>query len=249
MFNHYPEAQGYAYPKISHPRTGRRRDMASPMTLPENTFIDDEGVWNQVFASARDRSGGALFLDRDGVIVDEVNYLHKVADVRAIPAAAEVIQRANRLGVPVIIVTNQAGVGRGLYDWAAFAAVQQHILAGLARAGAGVDAVYACPHHQHAEAPWTHPDHPARKPNPGMLLRAARALAIDLTRSWIVGDRAGDLEAGRRAGIAGGLHVMTGHGATTGERELALAVGDDRYKAIGIADIGGALDHVPLLRE
>lgn len=224
-------------------------DILPPMTLPDSAFIDQEGVWNQVFPRAAERSGGALFVDRDGVLVDEVNYLHRIEDIRPIPAAARVIAQANRLGVAVVIVTNQAGVGRGLYDWEAFAAVQAHILADLERQGAAVDGVYACPHHRHAAPPWTHPDHPARKPNPGMLLRAAAAVHIDLSSSWIVGDRAGDLEAGRRAGIAGGLHVMTGHGSAEGERDLALAVGRDGFRAIGVDDVGAALVHLPLLQR
>ena len=218
------------------------------MTLPHDTFLDDEGVWNQIFSDTSGMSGGALFLDRDGVVVEEVHYLHKVEDIRQVPAAAKVIAQANRLKVPVIIVTNQAGVGRGLYDWTDFATVQRHILEHLALSGARVDAVYACPHHRDADTPWIHPDHPARKPNPGMLLRAAAALGIDLATSWIVGDRASDLEAGQRAGIAGGLHVMAGHGTKPGERDQALATGNANFQAIGVTDIGEASRHIPLLQ-
>ena len=218
------------------------------MTLPHDAFIDDEGVWNQIFTGTKGSSGGALFLDRDGVVVEEVHYLHKVDDIRLVPAAATVIAGANRLNVPVVIVTNQAGVGQGLYNWADFAIVQRHILDNLSLLGARIDAVYACPHHRDADTLWAHPDHPARKPNPGMLMRAATALGINLSSSWIIGDRAGDLEAGQRAGIAGGLHVMAGHGTAPGERDQALATGTPHFRAIGITDISEAPRHIPLLQ-
>ena len=146
-------------------------------------------------------------LDRDGVLVEEVHYLHRPADVRPVPGAAEVVREANRRGVFTVVVTNQSGVGRGYYDWCDFAAVQERMLEDLAAAGARLDAVFACPHHREALLPYRHPDPPARKPNPGMLLAAAAALPIALEESWIVGDRHGDLEAGRRAGLAGGLLV------------------------------------------
>lgn len=216
------------------------------MRLPDGATIDDEGVWNQVFTTP-EPGRSALFLDRDGVIVEEVHYLHRVDDTRIIPGAPAVIARANQRGIPVVVVTNQAGVGRGIFDWPAFADVQELILEQLAAAGAYVDAVYACPHHRHAEAPWTHPDHPARKPNPGMLLRAAAVLSVDLASSWIIGDRAGDVEAGRRAGIQGGLHVFTGHGSTDGERDLALALATGAYSVAGIASIADAPANIPFL--
>jgi D-glycero-D-manno-heptose 1,7-bisphosphate phosphatase len=164
-----------------------------------------------VFAHAN-RGGPALFLDRDGVIVEDVNYLQRVEDIQIIPGAAEVIAAANRFAVPVAVVTNQAGIGRGYFGWPEFSTVQDSILAALAREGARVDAVYACAHHPDGLGPYGHPDHPARKPNPGMLLRAAADLHLDLEKSWLVGDNITDIEAARRAQLAGALHVATGHG-------------------------------------
>jgi D-glycero-D-manno-heptose 1,7-bisphosphate phosphatase len=163
----------------------------------------------------------ALFLDRDGVIVDEVNYLHKPEDVRVLGGAAELIASANALGIPVVVVTNQAGIGRGYYGWPEFTAVQQAIDAALAPAA--VDAVFACPFHADGKPPYDVPDHPDRKPNPGMLLRAERLLGIDLAASWFVGDTAADVEAAARAGLAGAVHVLTGHGADQREAVLAAA--------------------------
>lgn len=185
-------------------------------------FIDAEGVWCQVLPGAI-RGGPGLFLDRDGVVVEEVDFLARAEDVALISGAAAVIAAANERRIPVILVTNQSGIGRGYYGWRAFAAVQDAILTELAARGARVDAIYACPHHPDAKPPYAHPDHPARKPNPGMLLRGAKALELDLARSWLVGDRAVDVEAARRAGFAGALHVLTGYGVK--ERAAAVAVG------------------------
>jgi D-glycero-D-manno-heptose 1,7-bisphosphate phosphatase len=167
-----------------------------------------------------------LFLDRDGVVVADTAYLHRVEDIALIPGAVAVIAAANRRGVAVVLVTNQAGIGRGYYGWDDFVAVQNAIASRLETAGARLDAVYACPHHPHGSGAFHHLDHPARKPNPGMILRAASDLALDLRRSWLVGDKASDLEAAKRAGLAGGQLVMTGYGETERPRAVALAAAD-----------------------
>jgi D-glycero-D-manno-heptose 1,7-bisphosphate phosphatase len=125
--------------------------------------------------------------------------------------------------------------------------VQARIIAELAAAGATFDAVYACPHHAEGQPPYNHPDHPARKPNPGMLLRAVEALVLDAETSWIVGDRASDLEAGRAAGLAGGLHVLTGYGERSAERKAALALADGRFRAVGGASIADVPAQVSLV--
>lgn len=221
--------------------------MMTMLSLPPGVLVDDEGIWNQVLCQSAAAGGPALFLDRDGVVVDEVAYLHRVEETRLVPGAAAVIARANRRRLPVVLITNQAGIGRGLYGWAEFTQVQGKMLADLAAAGARVDAVYACPHQSGGVAPYDHPDHPARKPNPGMILRAARTLGMDLARSWIVGDRATDLMAGRTGGLEGGLHVLTGYGERPGEREAALAVSDGRFLTFGADTIADALRLVPLL--
>lgn len=183
--------------------------------------IDAEGVWCEILAD--DCNGGpVLFLDRDGVVVEEVDHLYRVKDVRLVSSAADVIGSANRCNIPVVLVTNQAGIGRGLYEWADFAAVQRAIIAELEARGARFDAVYACPHHPNGKGEYFHPDHPARKPNPGMILRAARDLGVDLRSSWLVGDKAIDVEAARRAGLAGAMQVMTGYGTAEWQYSAAL---------------------------
>ena len=210
-------------------------------------ILDGGGIWCQVLGSKSVWSPApraALFLDRDGVIVEEVPYLHRPEDIRFIPGAAETIAAANRAGLPVVVVTNQSGIGLGLYGWAEFAATQEQILRDLGTAGAVPDMVIACPYHPDGKPPYLHPDHPDRKPRPGMLLRAAERLGLDLGRSWIVGDRAADMEAGRAAGLAGGLHVMTGHGSA--ERAVTRAPGFDQFAVRLGRSIRDALD-LPLL--
>jgi D-glycero-D-manno-heptose 1,7-bisphosphate phosphatase len=226
---------------------------------PDGARIDGDGVWSQILrrgetAVPRPARGEtavprpALFLDRDGVIVEDVGHLSRTADIRPIAAAADVIAAANRRAIPVVIVTNQSGIGRGMFGWPEFIDVQAHILDGLAAAGAAVDAVLACPHHPEGKPPYGHPDHPARKPNAAMLLRAAEQLRLDLSRSWIVGDRARDIAAGRNAGLAGALYVTADHGHHPDERASALAFAEkDRFRVLVGRTIRAALTRIPLL--
>ncbi len=184
--------------------------------------LNGDGVWCEILT---DLPPGrpALFLDRDGAIVEDTEYLCRVEDIVVIPGAAGVIAAANKRGLAVVIVTNQAGIGRGYYGWNEFKAVQQSLVATLAADGARLDAVYACAHHPEGREEFAHPNHPARKPNPGMLLQAASDLALDLKASWLVGDRAIDIEAAKRAGIAGAMQVATGYGMAERRRIAGLA--------------------------
>ena len=154
----------------------------------------------------------AFFLDRDGTLNEEVDYLCDPEQLVLIPGAATAVARLNALGVPVVVVTNQSGIGRGKYGWQDFAAVMNRMKTLLALENARIDAVYASPHHELALGEYAVADHPERKPNPGMLLRAAEEHGLDLGRSWMVGDKALDLEAGRRAGCRVAL-VRTGYGS------------------------------------
>jgi D-glycero-D-manno-heptose 1,7-bisphosphate phosphatase len=205
----------------------QRPQTVEPLEFGRLPQITADGCWCEVIGNAgNDTLRPCLFLDRDGVIVEEVGYLHRVEDLRLIEAAVPAIAAANARDWRVVIVTNQAGIGRGLYGWEDFHRVQSSLLAELAARGAGVDMVLACPHHASAREPYRHPGHPWRKPNPGMLMEAARRLSIDLGRSWIVGDHFSDLEAGRAAGLAGGVHVLTGHGRQHRETVASLATTD-----------------------
>jgi D-glycero-D-manno-heptose 1,7-bisphosphate phosphatase len=209
-----------------------------PPSRPGEHPLNSEGVWCQILALT-EPGRPALFLDRDGVVVEEAGYLSCVKDISIIPGAAEVIAAANKRRVPVVIVTNQAGIGRGYYGWAQFEAVQEAIAAALATKGAEISAVYACAHHPEAHGLFAHADHPARKPNPGMLLQAASDLGLDLKTSWLVGDKVIDVEAAKRAGIAGALQVATGYGAA--ERHLATKLKTPTFEVRfgrSIADAG-----------
>jgi D-glycero-D-manno-heptose 1,7-bisphosphate phosphatase len=207
-------------------------------------FLDDDGIWCQLPRPERAavlRGRAALFLDRDGVLVEEVGYLHRPEEVRLIPGAADLIAAANRAGLPVVLITNQAGIGRGYYGWAEFQATQERIEADLAAQGTALDMVLACPFHAQGQPPYRHPAHPCRKPRPGMILRAAERLGLDLAGSWVVGDRAIDLAAGRAAGLAGGAHVLTGHGAA--ERDAALELASGRFRVL----CAGSVAEMPAL--
>ncbi len=151
----------------------------------------------------------ACFLDRDGVVVREVNYLSRPQDLELEPGVAATIAALNARGVPVVLVTNQSGLARGYFDWADFAAIQARLYDFLAPAWC--DLVLACPFHPQGQR-YRHPNHPWRKPNPGMLYHAARILRLDLSRSVLVGDSLSDLQAAARAGLPTAAHVLSGHG-------------------------------------
>jgi D-glycero-D-manno-heptose 1,7-bisphosphate phosphatase len=184
-----------------------------------------------------------VFLDRDGTLNEEVGYLHRPEDVVLIAGSGAALARLNARGIPVLVVTNQAGIGRGKYGWAEFQAVMDRIGELLAQAGAHMDGVYAAPHHPKGLGAYQDADHPDRKPNPGMLLRAAEEHGLDLGRSWMIGDKALDLAAGRNAGCRVAL-VRTGYGeevdgalADLVARDLEAAV--DRILAEWAADEPG----------
>ncbi len=149
----------------------------------------------------------AVFLDRDGTINVEVNYLHRPADLRLIPGASGAIQRLNLAGFVVVVVTNQAGIARGFYTEAELHALHTHLNALLASDGGRIDAFYWCPHHPDFTGPCR-----CRKPGTAMLEAAAADHGLDLGRSWLIGDNTGDIGAGQAAGCRSIL-VRTGYGA------------------------------------
>jgi D-glycero-D-manno-heptose 1,7-bisphosphate phosphatase len=172
----------------------------------------------------------ALFLDRDGTLNEEVDYLSNPDDLVLIPGSAAALAKVNARGIPVVVITNQSGIGRGRYDWLDFAAVMSRMDTLLGLEKAHIDAVYASPHHEKGQGDYAVADHPDRKPNPGMLLRAAEEHNLDLSRSWMIGDKDIDLEAGRRAGCKVAL-VRTGYG-TEVEGDLADLVAADLPEAL-----------------
>lgn len=158
----------------------------------------------------------AVFLDRDGTLNVESGYVHRWEDWEWIHGAIDAITRLNRMGLLVVVVSNQAGVARGYYDEAAIQRLHDAANRDLAHYGARIDAYYYCPHHpEHGEIR----DCACRKPAPGLLIQAAHDLDIDLARSWLVGDKATDIEAGIAAGVSPIL-VETGYG----EKERMLII-------------------------
>jgi D-glycero-D-manno-heptose 1,7-bisphosphate phosphatase len=146
----------------------------------------------------------AVLFDRDGVLNIDHGYVGEMARLEWAPGARQAIAALNRSGVLAIVVTNQSGVARGLFDLAAVEALHAHMQADLAAEDAHIDAFYLCPFHAEARVEaFFHPDHPDRKPNPGMILRAIADWDIDPARAVVIGDKDSDLEAARRAGVAG----------------------------------------------
>jgi D-glycero-D-manno-heptose 1,7-bisphosphate phosphatase len=146
----------------------------------------------------------AAFLDRDGVLNVDHGYVHRIEDLQVIEGAPAAVRRLNDAGYLVIVVTNQSGIGRGYYDEAAMNAVHDHLTEAFERAGARIDAFYHCPFHPKALVEHLrHPDHPDRKPNPGLILRAMQDWDVGPNGSFMVGDKDSDMQAAQRAGIPG----------------------------------------------
>ena len=140
----------------------------------------------------------AVFLDKDGTLVEDVPYSVDPAQLRFTPNAVEALRLLAEHGYALVVASNQSGLARGLFDRAALARLQAALEAMLARDGIHLAGFYVCPHAPSGDA--RRPSCLCRKPAPGMLRQAARALHIDLARSWMVGDILNDVEAGRRAG-------------------------------------------------
>jgi D-glycero-D-manno-heptose 1,7-bisphosphate phosphatase len=152
----------------------------------------------------------AVFLDRDGTISEEMGYINHIDRLRIFPYAADSIRRLNEAQIPVVVITNQSGIARNIFPETLVHQIHKQMIAELASGGAWIDAIYFCPHRKEDACD-------CRKPNPGLLERAAREHGLDLQASWVVGDRYADVEMAHRAG-GRGILVMTGYGK--GEYEL-----------------------------
>ena len=177
----------------------------------------DESPRRRVAASPR-RSSRAIFLDRDGTLNEEVGYITDPSQFRLYDFAAEAVRRINQAGRLAIVLTNQSGIARGLYDEAFLGEVHAGMQAALARADARIDGIYYCPHHPEIGAPPYRQPCDCRKPKPGMMLRAAREFDLDLASCVMIGDRYGDVATAHAAGARGVL-LLSGHGAKEYERE------------------------------
>lgn len=155
----------------------------------------------------------AAFLDRDGTIIRDTGFLHDPAQVALLPGAASAIRRFNAAGLPVVIVSNQSGIARGLYPESAYHAVQARLVELLAAEGARIDASYFCPHHPQFSGPCD-----CRKPGLLLFHRASQDHGIDLSQSLYIGDRPSDIEPARHLG-GRPFMVRTGQG----EQHLQVA--------------------------
>ena len=153
----------------------------------------------------------AVFIDRDGTLTEEVGYVNHPSRLRLLPRAAQAIRRLNEAGVAAVLATNQAGIARGYFSQDVLHAVNDALVSQLKDAGAHLDGIYVCSHHPHEGQPPFRADCDCRKPKPGLLVRAAAELGLDLRASTMVGDKPSDLVPARAVGARGVL-VLTGYG-------------------------------------
>jgi len=148
----------------------------------------------------------AVIFDRDGVLNVDHGYVYEIDKLEWVAGAKRAVRRCNDAGVLAIVATNQSGIGRGYYDEASMHALHEQMLADLAAEGAHLDAIYYCPYHPQArDEALRHPDHPHRKPNPGMILQALEEWSLDPAEVILIGDKGTDMEAAERAGVQGFL--------------------------------------------
>jgi histidinol-phosphate phosphatase family protein len=166
----------------------------------------------------------AVFLDRDGTMIREVQFLRRPEDLVWLPATVEAIRLLNRAGFVVCVTTNQSGVGRGLYTEADVQVLHDLMTSTLEAAGARVDAWFYCPHHPDATVTALRQVCECRKPRPGMIRRAAERFPLDLDRSFVIGDRLTDVGLAASVGARGVL-VRTGYGEHTIAEQAGAASG------------------------
>lgn len=153
----------------------------------------------------------AVFIDRDGTLTEEVGYVNHPSRLRLLPRSAEAIRRLNRAGIAAVVATNQAGIARGYFSEDVMHAVHERLVEQLEDAGAHLDGLYVCPHHPTEGVAPFRAECDCRKPKPGLLVRAARDLDLDLGGSIMVGDKASDLLVAGPVG-ARAILVLTGYG-------------------------------------
>lgn len=153
----------------------------------------------------------AAFIDRDGVINEERNYVHRIADFVLLPGVVEGLSLLRDAGYLLIVVTNQAGIARGYYEQAEMDRLHDHLCELLAEQGVLLDAIYFCPHHPQGRIEALAIECDCRKPSPGMLLQASKDFNLNLSTSVLIGDKYSDVQAGKRAGVGRIAIVESGH--------------------------------------
>lgn len=188
----------------------------------------------------------AVFLDRDGTMIEDVGYLNRLEQIAFFPWTVDAIRALNRAGLPVVVITNQAGIARGLFTEAFVDETHRAISEYLERGRARVDSYYFCPHHPRGTVDAYTRRCDCRKPGPALLQRAARDLGLDLSKSFMVGDKWLDVGAAESVGARGVL-VRTGLGAAQEQRGspdlTAAAIVDNLAAAASWILLKSAIDH------
>jgi D-glycero-D-manno-heptose 1,7-bisphosphate phosphatase len=180
----------------------------------------------------------AVFLDRDGTMIEDVGYLGRFSGVRWFPYTIDAVRLLNRAGFLVCVTTNQAGVARGYYGEADVRTLHEQMAQVLAEGGARVDGWFYCPHHPHADLEAYRVACTCRKPEPGLIRQAAERWPIDLAASFVIGDKLADVEAAARAGARGVL-VRTGYGEAIAQAHATVP-----HAAFVAADLMAAVSWV-----
>lgn len=172
----------------------------------------------------------AIFLDRDGTLVYPRHYPSRPEELQLYQGIGPGLRRLQRAGFKLVVITNQSGIARGLFGVHELERMHRHLRAALAQQDVRLDGIYYCPHHPDGVLPALAVRCDCRKPRPGMLLRAADELELDLDRSWVVGDILDDIEAGKRAGCRGVLvDLGTEHLPATCRRRPDFVARDMRH--------------------
>jgi len=169
-------------------------------------LIDGIGLWSEVISKNENlENRPALFLDRDGTIVSYEEYLHDPLKIKINNNISSIIKACNLIKIPVIEITNQSGIGRGIYNWNDFNQTEIEIRKLLEINNAHINMLCACAFHQDAKEKYKIKDHFWRKPNSGMIEEARNIFNVNLKKSWIIGDNISDIQSGLNAGIKGGV--------------------------------------------
>jgi len=182
----------------------------------------------------------AAFIDRDGVINEERGYVHSVEEFVVLPGVIEGLKLLQNAGYLLVVVTNQAGLARGYYNFEKMAKLHQHLSEVLAEENVALDAIYYCPHHPQGKIPDLSINCMCRKPQPGMLLKAIQHFQIDRRASVMIGDKSSDIQAGKSAGVGCNILVRSGHMINAAGAEQADLVVDDLISAARAITCRGA---------
>ncbi len=171
-------------------------------------LVDDVGLWSEVINNTDNFTNkAAIFMDRDGTFIEDCGYLSDPKKVKLIESSCSFLKKCNDANIPVIVVTNQSGIARGYFTWDDFSNIEKVVREFLKRQNIFLDMVCACGYYKEGNEKYRIDKELWRKPHPGMINEAGKKLNINLSKSWIIGNNSSDIEAGRNAGLAGGIFL------------------------------------------